>query len=657
MVGLLVASAVSRGAAQQQTPTFRATTDLLTLDVTVVDRDGRPVEGLAADDFTVTVDGHPKPVRIVEFLRFGRVEADTAAQSAGTPVTSASNQDTDAVKASRGGRVIVLLFDDLSIRVGEAKGLLVAAERALRSFSQDDLVGLTTTSGFGPVVMPTRDRGALLAALRDKRLIGQMPSSEGGHQVTVREAVRYAYGPERPSEVLAGVAGRECGSELTAVPYGCPDRVEALLKSLASQVRHRAVAQVDGYLSVLAALAEAPQPRVLLLLSGGLPIEAGTDGRRHIDRLTRAAASSGVQVYSLFEEPEMVDIRDVSQPPTRSSPVYSARGARQAEGAFLFDGMQSMARAVGGTAFRVVGQADRFVSRVLSETSAAYRLGVEVVPWPGGSRPLPLRVTVAKPDHTVRAMANVLRPSGPPPTVPPRRALAQRLAQGGVAFGVPMSVGATMRRETANGARRQILVEVQAPAVVPAPLLFGFALLDSDGAVTQSGWREVRASGPGEYRFTFPLPLRPGVHRLRVAMADANGSVGSVDRAIPGDVARLGDVPASDLLLSWSGAGQPVRLLATDTLPVEAESVGASIEIYTYRSEDAGRGAVRFELIGPDETVVFTDDVIPAAAGDRLSASVSLDVAALAPGVYTLRARWADDHLAAAVVAAVIRKR
>jgi hypothetical protein len=46
-------------AAQTQKPTFRARTDLLTIDVTVLDKDRRPVTGLTADDFILLEDGKP----------------------------------------------------------------------------------------------------------------------------------------------------------------------------------------------------------------------------------------------------------------------------------------------------------------------------------------------------------------------------------------------------------------------------------------------------------------------------------------------------------------------------------------------------------------------------------------------------------------------
>src|SRR5215207_10665575 len=46
-------------AQQGQTPTFRSGVELVTVDVGVVDRQGQPMRGLTASDFTVMVAGQP----------------------------------------------------------------------------------------------------------------------------------------------------------------------------------------------------------------------------------------------------------------------------------------------------------------------------------------------------------------------------------------------------------------------------------------------------------------------------------------------------------------------------------------------------------------------------------------------------------------------
>jgi len=54
----LVLLALSRAQdPQQPRTTFKSTVDLVPVDVSVIDKNGRPVADLAPDDFTLAVDG------------------------------------------------------------------------------------------------------------------------------------------------------------------------------------------------------------------------------------------------------------------------------------------------------------------------------------------------------------------------------------------------------------------------------------------------------------------------------------------------------------------------------------------------------------------------------------------------------------------------
>jgi hypothetical protein len=59
---LAVQSPTGQERSADQTPTFRARTDFVQLDVSVLDREGQPVRGLAVADFTVMKDGRAQPV-------------------------------------------------------------------------------------------------------------------------------------------------------------------------------------------------------------------------------------------------------------------------------------------------------------------------------------------------------------------------------------------------------------------------------------------------------------------------------------------------------------------------------------------------------------------------------------------------------------------
>ena len=66
---------------------FRAGVDLVTVDAIVVDGDGRPVTGLTADDFVLTVDGKPRAIDAFELVA---VRAPTRRPTRGSPTSAAT---------------------------------------------------------------------------------------------------------------------------------------------------------------------------------------------------------------------------------------------------------------------------------------------------------------------------------------------------------------------------------------------------------------------------------------------------------------------------------------------------------------------------------------------------------------------------------------
>jgi Ca-activated chloride channel family protein len=60
---LILATAFATGAQQTRTPTFRATVDLVHFGVAVVDKQGKPIIGLKAEDFQVLENGKPQSLK------------------------------------------------------------------------------------------------------------------------------------------------------------------------------------------------------------------------------------------------------------------------------------------------------------------------------------------------------------------------------------------------------------------------------------------------------------------------------------------------------------------------------------------------------------------------------------------------------------------
>src|SRR5436189_2930557 len=76
MSALLMVAALLALGGQEQTPTFRASTRVVELTVTALDKRGAPVTDLRLEDFTVQDNGKSRPVSFLEYDGAPSVDAD-----------------------------------------------------------------------------------------------------------------------------------------------------------------------------------------------------------------------------------------------------------------------------------------------------------------------------------------------------------------------------------------------------------------------------------------------------------------------------------------------------------------------------------------------------------------------------------------------------
>ena len=177
---------------------FESTTQLVIVNVSAKDKDGKPVEGLKATDFTVTEDGKPQAVKVFEFQRLEETAAPeivtapapaAAAPAAPPPPVVAAAVQTTITPARPGEikykdrRLLVLYFDFQGMPPDDQMRVQGNALKFIKTqMTPSDLVAIMTYAGELKVLQDfSENRDAAIKTI-GKLVIGQ--ASDMGNVVS-----------------------------------------------------------------------------------------------------------------------------------------------------------------------------------------------------------------------------------------------------------------------------------------------------------------------------------------------------------------------------------------------------------------------------------------------------------------------------------------
>jgi VWFA-related protein len=668
-----VACAGALVAAQaQQTPTFRSTTSLVLVDVTVLDNDGKPVQGLTADDFQVKLDGVPRQVRAVTYEQIAApFDPESLVPDVG-PVnpTGAPNRVQSVAIAPVGPetkrRIIVVLVDDLSLKASRGRDMLAAAARFVRELPKADLVGYMTTSGAAGL-NPSTDHLAVELAL--PRVVGQFddPRDWFGPPVGIDEGIRAADGDRGQMtdiilrDCLNGVDSNTAGPAIATIiaqvragnydvvsggtsgPAGqiiqCIEDTAKKARLLGRMSEGNAERQIQAFTDAVKALRNVPGLKQLVVISDGLVLPRRSSSAVALEPMAKAAAAAGVQISVLSQSAPLADVGDVDRSIAAvNMPPTVVEDVRRADDVALRQGVATMADMTGGTYQQVIGAADTAFRRVALSSSALYELGVEMPEKSVPGKDFALSVSLKnKRGYSLHANHHALVPE-PKAPVPIDTQLKDAIGNGTPLFGIPMSVGSSVRKGT-QLSQVTVNLDVQIPASIPGPLTLMFGLVDPIG-VAQSGKRQIDVPAAGkDYRVTLAVPVAMGNYKMRLAVADATGAVGSVETKVRAVLAPMGPVLASDLLTGWSGDSGPTEFLALEQLPAAATKMYDVLELYSNGKDPLPADVrVNFTILTPDGTPVDDRDSIPRNVNGVLRAEAPFELQMIPAGAYTVRA-------------------
>ena len=418
-IALASALALACGIAAAQTPRFPAGADVVGVDVSVVDDDGRPIRDLGVADFEVEVDGKPRRVRSADFIEF-EPPPTPAATVAAEPPAAAVVPAPEAPAPPRRARLILIAVDRGELSLGGVRIALSALQSLVDRLGPADRVAVISLPD-GPRLEFTADRSALKDTL--ERIV-----------------------PDRENALNAALPLRE--------------RLDTAMRS--------AVARLDVLEAVVDNLVPIPGPKSLIFVSGGMTaVDSSTcvtrgEGRldcgpfglsaspsatsvARLRRIVTAAAASRTTFYTMWvSQRAREDIAEKS---------YSARLDPLNDVAFRQATVETLTSMSGGALLEVVAGADRAVERIASEMSGQYILGLEPADGDRDGKPHEIRVKVARPGVTVRSRRQFVIHTppkaplpAPPATVaqsgaPSRPAVAAPAAMDSAA--VPPAPGAT----------------------------------------------------------------------------------------------------------------------------------------------------------------------------------------------------------------------
>jgi VWFA-related protein len=531
--------------------TFTTGVELVRLDVSVLDKDRRPVRGLTARDFTVLDDGNPQP--IVAFSEVDIPDAEPAAaewmQQVGSDI--ATNQ-LDL------RRIIVIVMDDGTTSVDD--GAVNAAKQIARG-----VIGRLGPNDLAAVVFTLEGKSQNFTS--DRRRLIAAADSFAPKAIAAPGKWTAAESSRGPS-VFAGPP-LAC-----LMPGGGPNCLTRTLNTVAT------------------ALEDTPVGRkTIVLISSGLPynfsissLEASSD-LNDLQRTFRSLQAANVNVYPF-------DPRGLT-----SEGILSDR----------LDSLRIFADHTGGRATLATNTPWEQVPQVFAENSSYYLLGIRP---PESGRPGSFRrvnVKVARAGADVRVRAGYFAPGretraktreSAPPTVLDK-AFGAALPSGTL----PLEAGATPFAAPGNQAivvvtaavRRPVTESVAIETLEVRTAAFDAGSLKERTSERQTAELTLRPTALGERRFELQsrLAVRPGRYEIRVAAAVA-GTAGGVFTLVEVPDFAKARLSLSGLVLGMRRSDQNDRL--ADVLPIvptAGRSFTPSARVTAFlRVYQGGKGAV-----------------------------------------------------------------
>jgi VWFA-related protein len=191
--------------ATSQQPQFKAGVDLVQIDVVALDKDGHPIRGLTAADFTLLDRKKPQPIATFKEVTIPSADAAGTAVPLLNDAHEPLKMDVASNQVPPADRLMVMVFDDLHTFYGLSDRVKDIAHKVATALAPQSSIAALFTSGHHNVEF-TRDAADVFEAIDTftgaSRMRRPTPGSDAGPMEPKRGSSIPSYMEERDGQLF-----------------------------------------------------------------------------------------------------------------------------------------------------------------------------------------------------------------------------------------------------------------------------------------------------------------------------------------------------------------------------------------------------------------------------------------------------------------------
>lgn len=568
-IGILTSSFFAQKPAAASTKeddqVVKISTNLIQIDVTVTDKNGKVVPGLTADDFELSENGEKQKISNLSFI------SRTSGQATATTTDESRNLNPNAyepVKPGQVRRTVAMMIDDRNLSFASA----YYTRKSLRKFVDEqmqpsDLVAIIRTGGgAGALQQFTSDKRMLSAAIdkihwNPSSAVDAVPTVESdGQDITERTRLE--------SNAAGGIISGRLRPNLTtdkAKDYNYAKNNKEFEEGV------NAVGSLGVMRYVINGMKELPGRKVMMLFSDGLRIGSESSLSRSdsvlsylrtvVDIANRASVvvytfdTKGMQSLSLQASDNTTEMHEGKRDEKVADRLSDYNGRQ--------DGLAYFAKQTGGKALLGSNDLTGGIQRALDEQTGYYLLGYlpDADTFDLGKRRYnKLELKVRRPGLNVSYRSgffNTKDTDTPQQVLTAQKVMANALMSPFALNDIAVNVNALYADDPADGAYIRSFLHIDAKNLTFLDDTEGWKKASFDVAAVTFGDNGVpvenieskytiKTKGPtydamlkNGFVYVLMMPIKkPGLYQYRVALRDSgSGKIGSASQIV--DVPNL----------------------------------------------------------------------------------------------------------------------